>query len=122
MKTCNGKLLPVKNPTSEEPYEQPVITHTISWEQTERTKLGPGFDAVGVSTADDQDYPNDLDMEDTASSNVQVIDEVVPKMDVSLLGLTPTVPLSTESLCEVEMFHWPKILQRERLNNGFFNT
>ena len=23
-------------------------------------------------------------------------------------------------LCEVEMFHWQKILQRERLNNGFF--
>ena len=21
---------------------------------------------------------------------------------------------------KVEMFHWPKILQRERLNNGFF--
>ena len=39
-------------------------------EQTEQTKLGPSFDAVGVSTADDQDYPNDLDMEDTASSNV----------------------------------------------------
>ena len=42
----------------------------MSREQTERTKLGPGFDTVGVSTADDRDYPNDLDMEDTASSNV----------------------------------------------------
>ena len=67
----------------------------------ECTKLGPGFDAIGVSTADDQDYPNDLDMEDTASSNVQVIGEVVPKTDVSSLGLTLTVPLSAEYLREV---------------------
>ena len=28
-------------------------------EYTERTKLGPSFDAFGVSAADDQDYPND---------------------------------------------------------------
>ena len=40
-------------------------------------------------------------MEDTASSNVQVIGEVVPEMDVSLLGLTPTVPLSEEYLHEM---------------------
>ena len=67
----------------------------------ERTKLGLGFDAVGVSTANDQDYPNDLDMEDNASSNVQVIGKVVPEMDVSSLGLTPTVPLSEEYLHEM---------------------
>ena len=40
-------------------------------------------------------------MEDTASSNVQIIGEVVPKTDASSLGLTPTVPLSTEYLHEV---------------------
>ena len=40
-------------------------------------------------------------MEDTASSNVQVIGEVIPEMDVSLLGLTPTVPLYEEYLCEM---------------------
>ena len=73
----------------------------MSREQAECIKLGPGFDAVGVSTADDQDYPNDLDMEDTTSSNMQVIGEVVPEMDVSSLGLTPTVPLSVEYLREV---------------------
>ena len=70
----------------------------MSQEYTERTRLGPGFDAVGVSTANDQDYPNDWEMEDTASSNVQVIGEVVPETDVSSLGLTPTVPLSEEYL------------------------
>ena len=70
----------------------------MSREHTEQTKLGPGFDAVGISAADDQDYPNDWEMEDTASSNVQVIGEVVPEMDVSLLGLTPAVPLSEEYL------------------------
>ena len=69
--------------------------------QMERTKLGLGFDAVGISIADDQDYPNDLDMENTTSSNVQVISEVVPKMDVASLGLTPTVPLSAEYVREV---------------------
>ena len=40
-------------------------------------------------------------MENTAFSNVQVIGEVVPEMDVSSLGLTPTVPLSVEYLHEV---------------------
>ena len=40
-------------------------------------------------------------MEDTVSSNVQVIGEVVPEMDVSSLGLTPTVPLSEEYLREM---------------------
>ena len=70
-------------------------------EQTERTKLGPSFDAVGIRTADDQDYPNDQEMEDAASSNVQVIGEVVPKTDISSLGLTLTVPLSVEYLHEV---------------------
>ena len=73
----------------------------MSREQTERTKLDPSFDAVSVSTADDQDYPNDLDMEDTASNNVQVIGEGVPEMDVSPLGLAPTVPLSEEYLREM---------------------
>ena len=42
----------------------------MSQEPTEQTKLGPGFDAVGVSTAVDQDYPNDWEMEDTASNSV----------------------------------------------------
>ena len=73
----------------------------MSREYTERTKLSPGFDVVGVSVANDQDYPNDWEMEDTFSSNVQVIGEVVPEMDASLLGLTPTVPLSEEYLHEM---------------------
>ena len=63
--------------------------------------MGPGYDVVGVSTVNDQDYLNDQDMEDTASSNVQVISEVVPKTDTSLLGLTPTVLLSVEYLREM---------------------
>ena len=42
----------------------------MSREHTERTKLGPSFDPVDISAADDQDYPNDWEMEDTASSNV----------------------------------------------------
>ena len=63
--------------------------------------MGPGYDVVGVSTVDDQDYPNDQEMEDTASSNVQVISEVVLETDASSLGLTPTVLLSTEYLREV---------------------
>ena len=63
--------------------------------------MGPSYDIVGISTVDDQDYPNDQEMEDTASSNVQVIGEVVPEIDASSLGLTPTVPLSAEYLHEV---------------------
>ena len=73
----------------------------MSQEQMKCTKLGPGYDMVGISTVDDQDYPNDQEMEDTASSNVQVIGKIVPKTDVSSLGPTPTVPLSAEYLREV---------------------
>ena len=73
----------------------------MSREHTEQTKLVPGFDAVGISAANDQDYPNDWEMENTASSNVQVIGKVVLEMDVSSLGLTPTVPLSKEYLHEM---------------------
>ena len=73
----------------------------MSQEPTEQTKLGPGFDAVGVSTAVDQDYPNDWEMEDTASSSVRVVGEVVPEMDVSSLGLSPQVALTADSLRNV---------------------
>ena len=61
----------------------------MSQEHTDGTKLGPGFDAVGVSTAVDQDYPNDWEMADTASSSVKVVGEVVAETDVSSLGLSP---------------------------------
>ena len=70
----------------------------MSHEHTDGTKLGPGFDAVGVSTADDQDYPNEWEMEDTASSSVKVVGEVVPETDVSSLGLSPQVALTADSL------------------------
>ena len=73
----------------------------MSQEHTDGTKLGPGFDAVGVSTADDQDYPNEWEMEDTASSSVKVVGEVVPETDVSSLGLSPQVALTADSLRNV---------------------
>ena len=73
----------------------------MSQEPTEHTKLGPGFDAVGVSTAVDQDYPNDWEMEDTASSSVRVVGEVVPETEVSSLGLSPQVALTADSLRNV---------------------
>ena len=73
----------------------------MSQEQTEHTKLGPGYSVFGVSTVEDPDYPNDLEMEDTASSPMQVIGKTVPESDVSLLDLTPTVPLSAEYFREV---------------------
>ena len=70
-------------------------------EYTDGTKLGPGFDAVGVSTADDQDYANDWEMEDTASSSMKVVGEVVPETDMSSLGLSPQVALTADSLRNV---------------------
>ena len=73
----------------------------MSHDPTERTKLGPGFDVYGVETDINQGYPNDLEMEDTASSPVQFVGEVVPESDVPSLGLTPTDPLSAENLREV---------------------
>ena len=76
-------------------------TTTMSQEQTKRTKLGPGYDVFGISTVRDPGYPNDLEMEDTTSSPVQIIGETVPELDVSSLGLTPMVPLSAEYLHEV---------------------
>ena len=73
----------------------------MSQEQTDGTKLGLGFDAVGVSTAVDQDYPNDWEMEDTASSSVRIVGEVVGETDVSSLGLSPQVALTADSLRNV---------------------
>ena len=73
----------------------------MSQEHTDGTKLGPGFDAVGVSTADDQDYPNEWEMEDTASSSVRVVGEVVPETDVSSLGLSPQDALTADALRHV---------------------
>ena len=73
----------------------------MSREQTEQTKLGPGYDVYGAKTNTNSFYPNDQDMEDTASSPVQLVGEVVPELDVPSLGLTPTDPLTAENLREV---------------------
>ena len=73
----------------------------MSHEYTDGTKLGPGFDTVGITTAVDQDYPNDWEMEDTASSSVRVVGEVVAETDVSSLGLSPQVALTADSLRNV---------------------
>ena len=73
----------------------------MSHEHTDGTKLGPSFDAVSISTADDQDYPNDWEMEDTASNSVRVVGEVVAETDVSSLGLSPQVALTADSLRNV---------------------
>ena len=73
----------------------------MSREQIEQTKLGPGYDVYGAETNTNSFYPNDQDMEDTASSSVQLVGEVVPESDVPSLGLTPTDPLTMENLREV---------------------
>ena len=70
-------------------------------EHTDGTKLGPGFDTVGINIAVDQDYPNDWEMEDTTSNSVKVVGEVVVETDVSSLGLSPQVGLTTDSLQNV---------------------
>ena len=65
----------------------------MSHEATERTKLGPGFDITGISGAGATIYPDDAEMEDTASNSVKVVGEVVPDSTESSLGLTsPDVP------------------------------
>ena len=73
----------------------------MSHNPTEQTKLGPGYDVYGVETETNAPYPNDQEMEDTASSPVQLVGEVVPESDVPSLGLTPTDPLTAENLREV---------------------
>ena len=73
----------------------------MSQEQMDGTKLGPGFDTVGVSTTVDQDYPNDWEMEDTASSSVRIVGKVIGETDVSSLGLSPQVALTADSLRNV---------------------
>ena len=73
----------------------------MSRQNTDGTKLGPRFDAVGVSIADDQDYPNEWEMEDTASSSVRIVGEVVAETDVPSLGLSPQVALTADSLQNV---------------------
>ena len=56
---------------------------------TEETKLGPGFDVTGISGAGATIYPNEVDMEDTASSLPRIVGETVPESTESSLGLTP---------------------------------
>ena len=73
----------------------------MSQEKTDGIKLGSSFDAVSVSTVVDQDYPNDWEMEDTASSSVRIVGEVVGETDVSSLGLSPQVALTADSLQNV---------------------
>ena len=91
----------------------------MSHEHTDGTKLGPGFDAVGVSTADDQDYPNEWEMEDTASSSVRVVGEVVPETDVSSLGLSPQVALTADSLRNVTGPEYGSDAESRRRGIGF---
>ena len=67
----------------------------------EQTKLGPRYDVYGVETNMNSFYPNDQDMEDTASSPAHLVGEVVPELDVRPLGLTPTDPLIEENHREV---------------------
>ena len=70
----------------------------MSHDSTEQTKLGPGLDITGISGAGATIYPDDAEMEDTASSLVRVVGEVVPGSTESSLGLTsmdvPTVESS----------------------------
>ena len=73
----------------------------MSHNPTEQTKLGPGYDVYGVETETNALYPNDQEMEDTASSPALLVGEVVPESDVPSLGLTPTDPLTAENLREV---------------------
>ena len=73
----------------------------MSHEQTKQTKLGPAYNVYGIETNTNSFYPNDQDMEDTASSPVQLVGEVVLELDVPSLGLTPTDPLTVENLREV---------------------
>ena len=61
----------------------------MSHEPTEGTKLGPGFAVTGISGAGATIYPNEVEMEDTASSSLRVVGEIVPESTVSSLGLTP---------------------------------
>ena len=60
----------------------------MSHEPTEGTKLGPGFAVTGISGAGATIYPNEVEMEDTASSSLRVVGEIVPESTVSSLGLT----------------------------------
>ena len=61
----------------------------MSHAPTEETKLGPGFDVTGISGAGATVYPDEIDMEDTASSSVRLVGETVPATTESSLGLTP---------------------------------
>ena len=73
----------------------------MSQENTKRTKLGPGFDVLNVSGVQTTVYHNEEKMEDTASSSVKLVGEIVPESDVSSLGLSPQESLTADSLRNV---------------------
>ena len=55
----------------------------MSQEQTEHMKLGPRYNVFGISTVEDPGYPNDQEMEATASSPVQIVGKTILESDVS---------------------------------------
>ena len=69
----------------------------MSHAPTEETKLGPGFDVTGISGAGATIYPDEVDMEDTASSSMRIVGEVVPGSIESSLGLALTDIHTAES-------------------------
>ena len=73
----------------------------MSHDDTQRTKLGPGFDVRSVGGTPTTLYNDEEDMEDTASSSVKFLGETIPETDVPSLGLTLQDATSTESLHDV---------------------
>ena len=69
----------------------------MSHEYTEQTKLSPGFDVTGISGAGATIYPNEVDTEDTASSSIWIVGEVMPGSPESSLGLARADVLTAES-------------------------
>ena len=78
----------------------------ISHEYTEQTKLGPGFDVTGISDAGAMLYLNEVEMEDTASSSVRIVGEVVPGSPKSSLGLALADVPTAESQPGVGCVSW----------------
>ena len=77
----------------------------MSQEQTERMETESGFDVLNVSGVQTTVYRNEAEMEDTASSSVKLVGEIVPESEVSSLGLSPQEPMTADSFQNVTGAH-----------------
>ena len=131
MEKAVGELKGLQTPMAEFQTLQDSVVAMLTRMESQISKL-----ELVDSEVDDEEQVEEKDQEPgTSQSTGPLLTPVFPStshsapatvadsMSSPAFNLPPPClsPISEKSaLSGLEMFHWPKILQRERLNNGFF--